>query len=1207
MAGSGRIIGRALAGCLLLVGLALVFQFLSRENETVSSGALGDSTAFVELKDSQKLKPFNKQKHVDQKSTSQWLISGTVTSKETGLPVQEAVIDLFLDPLDQYINPFETVSTNEIGKYQFALEAMDIPKKDFVLGIQADGYAAELERLRPRRKDIRIKPTDVNHDFNLLPGRTITGVVLDQDGVAVEGAEISLADKGELFGGSDGYLLRKKYPFVSSEDNGQFKLVGLPLDEESVLCAQADGFFPYERSLSGDEKEVEVILFQGGARIVGYVYLSDGQPANGVPVRGEQKSGTRQERYDYRSCHRKENCPKYSCTITDENGKYEFSALSAGWQQIIAGYALPYSCIVEEDVYCLSGQTVTCNLKFAEPSVQTVRFFEGASNTPLPGVRVCNMNPNDLPPFMMKKMTAGVGLKYETSTQDGECSILVNRSTELFPITYLYYSPPEPYNNPQEPWIKISVHDHDNIHRISKPVTFSGVIYEPDGETLAVGAEVILSTRIWSGVEKGEYLSRVVTGSNGRYELTKSLPRYRDLYILAIKEPTQAVRKVYSDSYKKKVFEVDSKLVLKNLCSVSGHVRTAAGEPVPDVTVFFSGKSEECESIYKSPKTEMSGFFMADGLHPGTYKVVVRNRESFSLLPEMKIEVTEEETQKDFEVQLAENAVLYGQVVNHQGEPISGGVVAFAKNQGGYCSTETDENGNFILDCLIGSSDVYSLQVSHSNYNSVLVGDLIPEDSPISVLLEPFPQLSFTVINESGEQIRNFYYKLEKQRLNTDIVSKSVDRTIHKQKEPVVEVLTVDSYFLNVYNIDEKGKKGELYGSKAFDVKVGEIIEFEVILKGLTEIRGSVADLEGNPLGGVVLKLREIDMLGNESDHTGKYFESDADGQFVIKAVEVGIYRAELSKKGWVQEGESVYLDIMPDSTLSSFEIVMSQGATVFGKVLGVDGEPIAKGGCMTVGRNVDWDTLGLFFRSRMTMHREACDDFSTACYISKDGTYRLENIPRGTHDICLFASAFSQEILQSESVSLDVGDEVEVNFSLDGLVQLKGKWSINIERPLPAIFLSSMDSVKEYQLGKRYSVYMKPGDYDVLLRSRDGRMTCHSGQSYYLSTESVYQEMDFEFTVQDVFVSIILEDDTTPSVSGTMTWYHESGGGHRTTSTFPISEKRFPVMTQPMGRCRAEFTSEDGTRYISEDWVIINGYTEPHLFLVPEEVAGGE
>jgi len=127
-------------------------------------------------------------------------VSGTVTDKETGEPITNALVrghinvDLHQGPDRREKCPCQEIETDSEGCYHLEFvtplttRGPGKGKDSLCVYVSAPGYETKPQYVRPRVTSERTSFTDV--DFELEPGKRVTGVVVDKTGLPVAGAVI---------------------------------------------------------------------------------------------------------------------------------------------------------------------------------------------------------------------------------------------------------------------------------------------------------------------------------------------------------------------------------------------------------------------------------------------------------------------------------------------------------------------------------------------------------------------------------------------------------------------------------------------------------------------------------------------------------------------------------------------------------------------------------------------------------------------------------------------------------------------------------------------------------------------------------------------------------------------------------------------------------------------------------------------------------
>ncbi|PYQ28413.1 MAG: hypothetical protein DMF56_16525 [Acidobacteria bacterium] len=134
----------------------------------------------------------------------------------------------------------------------------------------APGYVSDTQEVTVGEE----KPATVT--FALTHGRTITGRVVNEHGLPIAKADISVSEQS--------------IEGAQTADDGEFEIAGVPR-EPVKLDVQAQGFIAKSVDVEGDaDRRVDVVL-SAGRKVAGRVVTATGEPVEGAQVFGNATSG----------------------------------------------------------------------------------------------------------------------------------------------------------------------------------------------------------------------------------------------------------------------------------------------------------------------------------------------------------------------------------------------------------------------------------------------------------------------------------------------------------------------------------------------------------------------------------------------------------------------------------------------------------------------------------------------------------------------------------------------------------------------------------------------------------------------------------------------------------------------------------------------------------------------------------------------------
>lgn len=518
-----------------------------------------------------------------------------------------------------------------------------------------------------------------------------------------------------------------------------------------------------------------------------------------------------------------------------------------------------------------------------------------------------------------------------------------------------------------------------------------------------------------------------------------------------------------------------------------------------------------------------------------------------------------------------------------RGGPGGGGAMA-AFFGGSNASVETNAEGKWTFANLPADQGVYTFTATHPSYDEARVENLILADSPTTIRMKRRGRIALTVV-EGSQTVRNFEYVISSGNAGGWRTStlNGAQRKVFDQQGPVLESLSAGKYSVHVYGIDGDGNRDARYGFQEVELtpESGEV-PVEVALGALASLRGVVVNTDGSPIEGAQVTLRRRDLQGGRNFRVseGNRYEtqSGSDGAFVFESIAAGSMRVEAQRQGFVQT-EDVNVDVEPGKQIEAVTVKMAAAATVYGKVLDVDGAPMANTVVAADGREGTTNEAGEYEIRAVSPGR-------------RQVAVRIDNRPNG-----------------SQTVELAAGERKEVNFDFKGMIELRGLLTVNGSASSATVVLkpeTNNDGNVRFTSNRTgaYVSVLEPGTYKILVTSRGGRITAETDMSLTIASTPTRQVRDLELRLERVDGVIVMDTEDVME-RGELTIEHRSRGGQLTRNTFNWEEKRFQMDNMPHGSVRGTFKTRTGRQFIS-DWIPVDEGSEKMLFLVPGDLLGG-
>lgn len=252
-----------------------------------------------------------------------------------------------------------------------------------------------------------------------------------------------------------------------------------------------------------------------------------------------------------------------------------------------------------------------------------------------------------------------------------------------------------------------------------------------------------------------------------------------------------------------------------------------------------------------------------------------------------------------------------------------------------------------------------------------------------------------------------------------------------------------------------------------------------VVLQPAARVSGHVTGPDGKPVAGATVALREsaTQVVGNPFSHpTRKAHEgvTDDDGAFSFPDVSPGPFQI-IATAPRHQRAELRGLEVKPGQDLSGLAILLPAGATVEGKVLAPDGQPL-EGADVSVADTSINGLPGFSFQSATT---------------DADGQYRIEGISPGPHTLEARAAGYRRAVRDVEATV----EPRRVDFQLDRGLEVSGRVVDDAGSPVPdaRVFISGGTA------GSFQSVVISAGDGAFRIPSvEDGTYSLRAAKKGY-------------------------------------------------------------------------------------------------------------
>jgi protocatechuate 3,4-dioxygenase beta subunit len=470
---------------------------------------------------------------------------------------------------------------------------------------------------------------------------------------------------------------------------------------------------------------------------------------------------------------------------------------------------------------------------------------------------------------------------------------------------------------------------------LERGATIVGKVLDSEGQpvrgaelTLALSQEAMLSQgSSWSGGPLGRAASDAAGSfaiphlAPGRFELQVKRKGFVQLSMPQVEVPARTAR-------------VDlGALTLERGAVIEGRVTDPAGVPLPDAEVDASPAQSPLAGgffgagSFAAARTDSAGRFRLEDLHRG---------ERFDLSVEHPghvpavVRAVEAPTQDPLRIELQTGRALAGRVRSPEGKPVPRAEISLQTDPSADRRSlgTTGEDGSFRLTGI--QPGVVELVVRAQGYQLSRLQDLrIPEESDVEgleITLHRGSVLEAQVLDSQRQPVAGaqvLAYLDNPQGSGSPIQCQTDDAGRCR-----LEGLDPGPY--NVYAVAAK------HGQTQAKVEIAPGVNRRaLVFSAGVEVSGRVSDETGAPVAGARLALNPLE--------SGSSLEaaSLADGSFRFSAVGDGTYRLSGGAPGFAEAAAPEEVQVAGQE-VRGLALRLSRGATLTGKVLGLDPEELA-------------------------------------------------------------------------------------------------------------------------------------------------------------------------------------------------------------------------------------------------------------------------
>jgi RNA polymerase sigma factor (sigma-70 family) len=561
--------------------------------------------------------------------------------------------------------------------------------------------------------------------------------------------------------------------------------------------------------------------------------------------------------------------------------------------------------------------------------------------------------------------------------------------------------------------------------------TVAGVVSDPNGNPIE-GASV-----------KTFHFTNhpILTDKDGQFEIDGIDPAFGQCQLEAVHPNYPAVNTVFSPASAGQTVFVD--FILKHGITVYGKVTNAQGLPVSDVSVGNTTSRAMWNCI--QTRTDKEGMYKLKNIPEGDF-VLWAVTDQYAPYVEHTV-LDSSQPVKLLNIQLADPCPIHGKIIDAQGNPVPGINVCLSEYKGvtNLASwndrKKSDSEGKFTIPNGPCEGKMILEAFGESIPNTEPEFDAGMEQEYI-IKVDRAGRIYGKVLDDrTGEPVGKFNVKLAATTKGTPVYGYSAtwDRQGHTFESPDgvfdtgVETIPIGTQY--AVTITAGG-----YDSLYMDpVTVQPISEdpnrTEFKLKTATVISGRVVDCNSMPIAEAsIRRLTEKNNLSDFEEHwePSDITTTDSKGEFTLSGVGSGKCGLYITASNFAPYAGLI--SNLPHNSQGSVAIILTPGASIFGKVV----DPNGHGQVST--------RVSVHIRMEQLQQISNSLQYSISTVTDADGYYEIKDLPAGVFSVTVntstaqrgYTSALKKIVLETgQSRKLNFGDEQ--GFTLTGSVR-KGK-----------------------------------------------------------------------------------------------------------------------------------------------------------------------
>lgn len=792
----------------------------------------------------------------------------------------------------EYGDSIDTLRATEVPSDEGEAVFDRLPLKPFSVLASSSTHTGNTTAYLSKRR------TERTTTLQVFPGTTISGFVVNADGIGIPGASVYVGSSTSSGRDNKLSVMRARISETQADDTGAFSIETIQYRDPPLqyqLIASAEGYAKTTSELLEPGMTDALIVLQPARVIEGVVIHRDsGEPYPNIDVVVTGNPAINS-----------------ADATTDENGAFMIATLGEG----------EYRVGIDDDELVVTSESDTLEItdtlpdeliliEVVEGGVVEGRIYNKSTGQGIPNATIHGYMADN----------RGSGQKTGTSDSNGNYRLAGLRDG-AYQVSYQElenYPRQAGYENRRNVSTQTGKTTSGIDFALEQGILVSGIVVDAEGKPVS-GVSINGNTR------NGSQYDYASSTPDGRFTLA-GFKAFSEVNISASKSGSAAP---YTSVKIENENVSDVRIELLPESKISGYVVDRNGNRQPEAQLYARATSGPGRNYGSSIRTsDDQGNFELTGLTAGSFAIhLYRNGGSGNNVAET-VEVAQGEHLENVEIvwDLEEGLVIAGRVLDREGKGIR--YASLILQGPGHGNTQTNDEGEFRLSNV--QEGVYTLRADSSRHMGTQLEGIQAGTEGLQIVLQPSASISGTVVSQmSGQPVQEFGIRVK----NTRNFHDGNGYTSFHDEEGAFR-------FTNINGLNPVlSVRAEGYAETTMELPPvtpgAEMSNVRVVLEEGAELFGTVTSSSGDVVPGASIFIGQVPRQSYQRDSESRT-STDQNGEFTVSSLMAGELTVSSYAHGYAMASQTVYLNRGDNEV----HFVLGEGGTVEGYVT-TSGEPV--------------------------------------------------------------------------------------------------------------------------------------------------------------------------------------------------------------------------------------------------------------------------